>query len=119
LPNEIITLIANVQQELLKMNMRLSEGQVQDIIAGKEPVIFDADVKEIGEAIANEYKENLLSKIQEYGFEFRNATVLTGGGSMLIARYIEESSRVKYADLLDQFANARGYKIGIEQELRR
>lgn len=119
LPDGIITLIANVQQELLKMNIRLTEGQVQDIIAGKEPVIFEADVKEIVEAIAKEYTENLLSKIQEYGFEFRNATVFTGGGSMLLKRYIEESSRVKYADFLDQFANARGYKILLEQELRR
>jgi len=119
LPDGIITLIANVQQELLKMNIRLTEGQVQDIIAGKEPVIFEADVKEIVEAIAKEYTENILAKIQEYGFEFRNATVFTGGGSILLQKYIEESSRVKYADFLDQFANARGYKILLEQELRR
>lgn len=119
LPDGIITLIANVQQELLKMNIRLTEGQVQDIIAGKEPVIFEADVKGIVEAIAKDYTENLLSKIQEYGFEFRNATVFTGGGSMLLQKYIEESSRVKYADFLDQFANAKGYKILLEQELRR
>lgn len=119
LPDGIITLIANVQQELLKMNIRLTEGQIQDIIAGKEPVIFEADVKGIVEAIAKEYTENLLAKIQEYGFEFRNATVFTGGGSMLLQKYIEESSRVKYVDFLDQFANARGYKILLEQELRR
>jgi plasmid segregation protein ParM len=119
LPDGIITLIANVQQELLKMNIRLTEGQVQDIIAGKELVIFEADVKGIVEAIAKDYTENLLAKIQEYGFEFRNATVFTGGGSMLLQKYIEESSRVKYADFLDQFANARGYKILLEQELRR
>lgn len=119
LPDGIITLIANVQQELLKMNIRLTEGQVQDIIAGKEPVIFEADVKGIVQLIAKEYTENLLAKIQEYGFEFRNATVFTGGGSMLLQKYIEESSRVKYADFLDQFANARGYKILLEQELRR
>ena len=119
LPDGIITLIANVQQELLKMNIRLTEGQVQDIIAGKEPVIFEADVKGVVEVIAKEYTENLLAKIQEYGFEFRNATVFTGGGSMLLQKYIEESSRVKYTEFLDQFANARGYKILLEQELRR
>ncbi|WP_461039510.1 hypothetical protein [Tepidimicrobium xylanilyticum] len=119
LSDGVITLIANVQQELLKMNIRLTEGQVQDIIGGKEPVIFDADVKGIVEAIAKEeYTESLLAKIQEYGFEFRNATVFTGGGSMLLQKYIEESSRVKYTDFLDQFANARGYKILLEQGLR-
>lgn len=47
IPSGIITLIANIQQELLKTNIRLTEIQIQDIIAGKEPVIFEADVKEM------------------------------------------------------------------------
>jgi plasmid segregation protein ParM len=119
LPDGIITLIANIQQELLKTNIRLTETQVQDIILGREPVIFEADVKKIIKAMSNEYVENILAKIEEYGFEFRNPTIFTGGGSMLLRKYIEESTRVRYADFLDQFANAKGYKILLEQELRR
>ena len=69
--------------------------------------------------MTNEYVENILAKIEEYGFEFRNPTVFTGGGSMLLRKYIEESTKVRYADFLDQFANARGFKILLEQELRR
>ncbi len=118
LPNGIITLIANIQQELLKANIRLTETQIQDIIAGKEPVLFEADIKEMIKVMSEEYVENILAKIEEYGFEFRNPTVFTGGGSMLLQKYIEESSRVKYTEFLDQFANARGYKILLEQELR-
>lgn len=119
LPDGIITLIANIQQELLKTNIRLTETQIQDIILGREPVIFEADVKEIIKIMTNEYVENILAKIEEYGFEFRNPTVFTGGGSMLLRKYIEESTKVRYADFLDQFANARGFKILLEQELRR
>ena len=119
LPDGIITLIANIQQELLKTNIRLTETQIQDIILGREPVIFEADVKEIIKIMTNEYVENILAKIEEYGFEFRNPTVFTGGGSMLLRKYIEEFTKVRYADFLDQFANAKGYKILLEQELRR
>ncbi|MDI3481516.1 MAG: plasmid segregation protein ParM [Tepidanaerobacteraceae bacterium] len=82
LPNGIITLIANIQQELLKANIRLTETQIQDIIIGKEPVLFEADIKEMIKVMSEEYVENILAKIEEYGFEFRNPTVFTGGGSM-------------------------------------
>jgi plasmid segregation protein ParM len=37
----------------------------------------------------------------------------------MLQKFIEKCSRVKYVDFLDQFANARGYKILLEQELRR
>jgi len=69
--------------------------------------------------MSEEYVENILAKIQEYGFEFHNPTVFTGGGSIMLQDYIEKSNRVKYTDFLDQFANAKGFKILLEQELRR
>lgn len=119
LPNGIITLIANIQQELLKTNIRLTETQIQEIITGKEPVLFEADIKEVIKVMSEEYVENILAKIQEYGFEFHNPTVFTGGGSIMLQDYIEKSNRVKYTDFLDQFANAKGFKILLEQELRR
>ena len=69
--------------------------------------------------LSEEYVENILAKVEEYGFEFRNPTIFTGGGSVMLRKYIEESTKVRYADFLDQFANARGFKILLEQELRR
>lgn len=119
LPDGIITLIAKIQQELLKLNIRLTESQIQDMIIGREPVIFDADVKKMIEVMSKEYVENILSKIEEYGFEFRNPSIFTGGGSMMLQDYIQKASKVKYVDFLDQFANARGYKILLQQELSR
>ncbi|TZE80680.1 ParM/StbA family protein [Calorimonas adulescens] len=119
LPNGIITLIVNIQQELLKTNIRLTEIQIQEIVAGKEPVLFEADIMEVIKVMSEEYVENILAKIEEYGFEFRNPSIFTGGGSMMLQKFIEKCSRVKYVDFLDQFANARGYKILLEQELRR
>lgn len=119
LPDGIITIIAKIQQELLKLNIRLTESQIQDMVIGREPVIFDADVKKIIENMTKEYVENILSKIEEYGFEFRNPSIFTGGGSMMLQNYIQKANKVKYADFLDQFANARGYKILLQQELSR
>jgi len=119
LPNGVITLFASIQQELLKMNINLTEKQIQDIILGREPVLFDADIGKMIKMKAEEYIENLLTKILEYGFEFRNPTIIVGGGGMMLRKYIESSDRVKYIENLDQFANARGYKILLEQELRR
>jgi plasmid segregation protein ParM len=119
LPDEIITLIAKIQQELLKLNIRLTESQIQDMVIGREPVIFDADVKKIIENMTKEYVENILSKIEEYGFEFRNPSIFTGGGSMMLQNYIQKANKVKYADFLDQFSNARGFKLLLEQELSR
>lgn len=119
LPNGVITLFGSIQQELLKMNINLTEKQIQDIILGREPVLFDADIGKMIEMKAEEYVENLLTKILEYGFEFRNPTIIVGGGGMMLRKYIESSDKIKYIENLDQFANAKGYKILLEQELRR
>jgi plasmid segregation protein ParM len=119
LPDGVITLITKVQQELFKANIRLTETQIQDIILGNNPVLFDMDVKELIETMASEYVGNILSKIEEYGFEFRNPSVFTGGGSMMLRDYIQKANKVKYAEFLDQFSNARGFKLLLEQELSR
>jgi plasmid segregation protein ParM len=119
LPNGVITLFASIQQELLKININLTEKQIQDIILDKQPVLFDADINKMIETKAKEYVENLLTKILEYGFEFRNPTVIVGGGGLLLKKYIESFDKIKYVENLDQFANAKGYKILLKQELRR
>ena len=98
LPDGIITLIAKIQQELLKLNIRLTESPIQDMVIGREPVIFDADVKKIIESMTKEYVEDILSKIEEYGFEFRNPSIFTGGGSMMLQDYIQKDNKVKYVD---------------------
>ncbi len=119
LPNAVITLFASIQQELLKINIKLTERQIQDIIVGKEPVFFDKSISSMIKKKTEEYVEELLTKILEYGFEFRNPTIFVGGGSMMLKKYIEASNKVKYIENLDQFANAKGYKVLLEQELRR
>lgn len=119
IPFGIIILITSIQQELMKLNINLTESQIQDIILGKEPFIFDVEVKQIIQSKTQEYIENLLSKIVEFGFELRIPTIFVGGGSMMLKEYIETTGRVKYSEYLDNFSNARGYKLLLEQELRR
>jgi plasmid segregation protein ParM len=119
LPYGIITLLTSIQQELLKLNISLTEAQISDIIMGNDPVVFDIEVKEIIESKTEEYVENILGKITEFGFELRNGNIFVGGGSILLKRYIDSSSKVKFAEYLDQFSNAKGYKLLLQQELRR
>lgn len=119
LQNGVITLFASIQQELLKVNINLTEKQIQDIILGKEPVLFDADINRMIEIRAGEYVEDLLKKILEFGFEFRNPTIFVGGGSMMLNKYLESAEKIRYMESLDQFANAKGFKILLEQELSR
>jgi len=38
---------------------------------------------------------------------------------MMLRKYIESSDKIRYIENLDQFANAKGFKILLEQELRR
>lgn len=101
------------------MNINLTEKQIQDIILGKEPVLFDADINRMIEIRAGEYVEDLLKKILEFGFEFRNPTIFVGGGSMMLNKYLESAEKIRYMESLDQFANAKGFKILLEQELSR
>ncbi|MFL0270104.1 ParM/StbA family protein [Candidatus Clostridium radicumherbarum] len=119
LPYGVITLLTSIQQELLKINVTLTESQISDIIMGVQPVIFDIEVKELIQAKTGEYVDNLLSKILELGFELRNANIFAGGGSMLVKGYIDSSNKVKFAEYLDLFSNAKGYKLLLQQELRR
>lgn len=119
IPNGIITLLTSIQQELMKLNINLTDGQIEEILLGKEPFIFDIEVKQMIELKAQEYVENLLCKIVEMNFELRNACIFVGGGSLLLKKYIEATEKVKYTEYLDNFSNAKGYKLILQQELRR
>lgn len=116
-PTGIITLLTSIQQELLKQNMNLTEGQIQDLIMGEDPIFFGDSVKEIIQRKTKEYVENLLSKLIENGLELRNTNIFLGGGSTMLKKYIDASDKIKYADYMDNFANANGYKILLENEL--
>jgi plasmid segregation protein ParM len=119
IPNGVIILITSIQQELMKLNINLTDGQVEEIILGKEPFIFDIEVNQMVELKTQEYVDNLLSKILEMGFELRNACIFVGGGSLLLKKYIEATERIKYSEYLDNFSNSKGNKLLLEQELRR
>jgi plasmid segregation protein ParM len=66
------------------------------------------------------YVEELLDKLKEYGFEMKiNPTIFVGGGSMLLQKYIENSPKIGYMEVLDSFANVKGFELLAKQAVSR
>ena len=117
----IIKLIQEIQKSILNQSgMNISEEQVEMLLSGDDAVVFDESIKSIVETKAEEYANSLLDRLTESGFELKlNPNVVIGGGGLLIRRFIENNSRVKYVEFLDQFANAKSYKALMELALKR
>lgn len=114
----IITLLAEIEQELLKDNIRLSEKQIEEVILGKDVYLFDENIRIIVMDKVKDYVSEILGSIMEKGFELRNPTLFVGGGSTLIKNILEDNKNLKYIEFLDQFANANGYLMLLKQEYK-
>lgn len=116
----VITLISDIQQELLKNNINLTESQIEDAIKDEEILVFDESVTEIIRKKAQAYVTKMIDQIIEKGFELRNITLFCGGGSELLKNLIIKDERLKYVEFLkdSSFSNARGYEILLKQELK-
>lgn len=117
----IIKLIQEIQKSILnETGMNISEDQVEMLLVGNDAVLFDESIKNTVEAKAESYTNSLLDRLSENGFELKlNPNVVIGGGGLLIRRFIENNSRVKYVEFLDSFANSKSYKMLMEKTLKR
>lgn len=116
----IIKLIQDIQRAVLETGITISEAQVEMLLLGDDAVVFDEGIKKIVEAKAKEYTNSLLDRLSENGFELNlNPNIVIGGGGMLIRRFIENNDRIKYVEFLDSFANAKSYKLLMQQALMR
>lgn len=116
----VITLISDIQQELLKNNINLTEIQIQDAIMNEEILVFDESVTEIIRKNAQAYVTKMIDQIIEKGLELRNVTLFTGGGSELLKNLIIKDPRLKYVEFLknSSFSNSRGYLKLLQQEFK-
>ncbi|MGL4731518.1 MAG: ParM/StbA family protein [Clostridium sp.] len=116
----VITLISDIQQELLKININLTESQIEDAIKDEEILVFDESVTEIIRKKAQIYVTKMIDQIIEKGFELRNVTIFTGGGSELLKDLIIKDSRLKYVEFLkdSSFSNSKGYLKLLQQEFK-
>jgi hypothetical protein len=78
------------------------------------------NIKSLIEEKTQIYVEELLDKLKEYGFEMKiNPTIFVGGGSMLLQKYIENSPKIGYMEVLDSFANVKGFELLAKQAVSR
>jgi len=116
--NGIIKLFKDIQQELLKQNIMINENQIENVIRKNAPLFFNEDIINIINQKAEQYTNNLLGEINE-SFEIKvNPIIFIGGGSCLLRKYIESSSKVGYTEFLDEYSNCRGYEILTKKAMR-
>lgn len=117
----IIKLVQEIQKYVLNLTgMNISEDQVEMLISGSDVVVFDERIKSIVESKAEAYTNSLLDKLFENNFQLKlNPNIVIGGGGLLIRRFIENNSRVKYVEFLDLYANSKAYKRLMEHSLKR
>ncbi|SHH68893.1 plasmid segregation protein ParM [Caloranaerobacter azorensis DSM 13643] len=108
----VIKLFRNIQQELIKQDIRITEEQIEEVLKGSNPVMLDETIVSLINSKAKQYTENLIDELREFGYETRiNPIIFVGGGAMLLKRFIEQSNKVGYVEFLDQYANCRGYQL--------
>lgn len=102
-----ITSRARAEQDLL-----LSEPEIDAILQGEATPGLEAAVP-VAERCAREFVSDLLSALRERQLELRSGPVIfTGGGSILLQRYLRESGKVAQPMFVEDIcANARGYEL--------
>lgn len=103
--------IAGIRQ---RYGILLEEPDIDNIIKG-EKVRLEQDLMERVREIAAKYVTELLGGFRELGIDFKTTqTVFVGGGSILLAGFIQEAWRrygSEYFVINDPKANAKGYKL--------
>lgn len=103
--------IAGIRQ---RYGILLEEPDIDNIIKG-EKVRLEQDLTERVREIAAKYVTELWGGFRELGIDFKTTqTVFVGGGSILLAGFIQEAWRrygSEYFVINDPKANAKGYKL--------
>ena len=110
-------IIGKINSEL---DMLLDESDI-DAILKEESTDFRNDVKNIVYDTAQVFISDLFGKLRERSIDLRSGkTVFVGGGSILLKKQIEASSKVSSIIFVDQIlANAKGYEILYKAAKRR
>ena len=119
LPTGIVTLLNTIKQEILTLGIEIQEEQIEDTILGESISFFQNEsIKALIEDKTQSYVEELLDKLKEYGFEMKiNPNIFVGGGSLLLQKYIENNAKVGYMEVLDNYANVKGFELLAQQAI--
>ncbi len=107
IPGGTITLAKRIGAELLRYDIRISDDQIMDAIAGrsinhKQAARISAAAAELTAA----YARDINNILREYGIDTQAPINLIGGGAALLRHRLTDMYIVGHAD---QYANARGY----------
>jgi len=95
-----------------QLGTRAEQDQVEAVLRNKETLLPD-NAKAMIDEKARAYTQHLLADLRERDVDLTTTPALfTGGGSLLLRKYIEESPLVSTRKFIETAnANARGYKL--------
>lgn len=117
LPTGTITLLRRIMDELARLDIHIPEQQLSRAVAGG-PIEHrrHVEVALIIQQAQAEYVRDLSNTLREHQIDAQTPVALIGGGAELLEK--ELSSRMYVVGTLDKYANARGYKLWLERDLR-
>lgn len=113
LENGVITLYNRIKAKVnADLDMLLDESDI-DAVLKEQPTEYDDTVIRIIQEQAQAFIDDLFGKLRERMIDLRSGkTVFVGGGSVLLKKQIENSSKVGSALFVENIsANARGYEL--------
>lgn len=112
LNNGLIYLYKEIQQALIKRNIKISETQIEEVIRGDTPVFINNEIQELILENTRRYVERVISEVSESNLDLQiNPVLFVGGGATLLEKYINEVKGVSVCGFLDEYSNAKGYEI--------
>lgn len=115
----LIYLYKEIQQLLIKRNIKISENQIEEIIKGDAPIFLNKEIQEIILEKTRKYVERVISEVRENNSNLDlqiNPVLFVGGGATLLEKYINEVKGVSICGYLDEYSNAKGYEILARQQ---
>ena len=113
LANGVITLYNRIKSKVnADLDMLLDESDI-DTVLKDQPSEYDDTVVRIINEQAQAFIDDLFGKLRERMIDLRSGkTVFVGGGSILLKKQIENSSKVGTAIFVESIsANTRGYEL--------
>lgn len=117
----IITMCNTIKRRVsVAFDIAIEDEHIIDVLTDR-PTVLNDNVKNLIFEEARKHVENILDTLREQGVDLKaNPAIFAGGGAMLLKKYFEESTKTETTEfILDVSANALGYAILADGQLRR
>lgn len=117
----IISMCNKIKRRVnVAFDIQIEDEHIIDILTGK-PTVLNEQVKNMVFEETRMHVDNILDTLREQGVDLKaNPAIFAGGGALLLKPYFEESTKTETTEfILDVSANAVGYTILANGQLRR